>query len=546
MSLGILTRPGAGLSLGFRWIQRLDGLVRLAVPDPGNPKRAVVVLYAEKRRVYEALLIDVSSGRIIWRREVANGGYGSPTFFKDLVVVHSRFTGITALGKEDGTVAWQYMSKSRVRSTLVAYGSLLVFSAGNELLGLDPEGRVAMCVPVPRVFMFGAPVQYGEHWLTLATSPHAHGESRICLLCLSPAHGEVWSVDLGPGGIASSDTSGILVIGDVATIAGDHVICAVDISKGEVVWRRPVSGLGQRHICTSHCDMIFSTTVDGHVRALSTAGTVKWERILSEHGIWSPASIMGDRVLVPSEGVLYVLDGETGRTLQQIPVGQCPYSAVTFSGDIALLGGGDPPYWGLLFGFDVLTKPKHDVICSLAQQRRYSDVERSIDLVLQVSGHMEEISDVFIDFSTIGGNARQGPAQRDGDRFTFVVAPGSGYRWGTYALPIVLTVGSKELQQTVLLVLDEIRTVPARVLLSGFEGIRQKQADWSGAALMAAVRNHHGDPVEQGKMREMVDAIRERAGYLPFDTWRIITRRALSTRAKCVEELPEFDYLSEE
>ena len=79
-----------------------------------------------------------------------------------------------------------------------------------------------------------------------------------------------------------------------------------------------------------------------------------------------------------------------------------------------------------------------------------------------------------------------------------------------------------------------------RVLVPGYTDVVQEEMDWSGAALMAAVRRQYGDDVDQGAMRDMIDSIRDRSGYLPFDTWRIIARRALSTSARRTSELPEF------
>lgn len=38
----------------------------------------------------------------------------------------------------------------------------------------------------------------------------------------------------------------------------------------------------------------------------------------------------------------------------------------------------------------------------------------------------------------------------------------------------------------------------------------------------------------------MIDAVRNLSGYEPFQTWRIILRRVLSSQAQNKEELPEF------
>lgn len=44
----------------------------------------------------------------------------------------------------------------------------------------------------------------------------------------------------------------------------------------------------------------------------------------------------------------------------------------------------------------------------------------------------------------------------------------------------------------------------------------------------------------QKSIREMVDAVRDLSGYEPFQTWRIILRRVLTSQAQNKQELPEF------
>jgi hypothetical protein len=285
---------------------------------------------------------------------------------------------------------------------------------------------------------------------------------------------------------------------------------------------------------------VFYTTVDGRVGAFTCDGAALWERHLSHQGIWSPPSLLGDRVAVICNGLLQLLNGATGALVQQIAVGHCPYSAVTFAGERAFLGGGDPPYHGMLIGFDVQVDAVQPLSCSFTQQRRMIGKEDAIDLVLQVSGASASIDRIVVDFSALDGPANAVAQARDGDRFMFNVTPGPGQRWGAYALPVVIETALGRRVATALLEFDHPAPGPRRAILPGFDDIVQEEPDWSGAALMAAMRRRYGDAVEQRDMREMVDAVRERAGYLPFDTWRIVARRALSTSAKTVSEMDEF------
>ena len=52
--------------------------------------------------------------------------------------------------------------------------------------------------------------------------------------------------------------------------------------------------------------------------------------------------------------------------------------------------------------------------------------------------------------------------------------------------------------------------------------------------------NANGNVSSQKNIREMIDAVRDLSGYEPFQTWRIILRRVLTSQAKSQQELPEF------
>jgi hypothetical protein len=393
---------------------------------------------------------------------------------------------------------------------------------------------------VPRAFLFGQPARWRNGWLTLATMTAGTGESRVVLLHLDERGAVLWNRDLGPGSIASSDTSGFVSAEDRIFVAGPDALFAIDAQSGGLIWRQPIAALAHRHTCVDDGRRLFYTTVEGHVGAVTREGAPLWERSLSAQGIWSPASVLGDRIVVPGNGLLHLLDATSGALIQQIAVGQCPYSALTFCGNRALLGGGDPPYWGMLIGFDVQADSRQGLTCAFAQQRRVAQADRPLDLVLQVSGCEEPIRRVSVDFSPLEGPASCAPDYREGDRFIFTVQPGPGQRWGAYALPVEVETSRAIYVSTAFLDLDDPSTGPRRVLLPGYTDVVQEEMDWSGAALMAAVRRQYGDDVDQGAMRDMIDSIRDRSGYLPFDTWRIIARRALSTSARRTSELPEF------
>ena len=55
------------------------------------------------------------------------------------------------------------------------------------------------------------------------------------------------------------------------------------------------------------------------------------------------------------------------------------------------------------------------------------------------------------------------------------------------------------------------------------------------------IQHYHGQSiVPQREIRDMVDYVRTRANYEPFNVWRIMLRRVLSSSARTVTELPEY------
>jgi hypothetical protein len=85
------------------------------------------------------------------------------------------------------------------------------------------------------------------------------------------------------------------------------------------------------------------------------------------------------------------------------------------------------------------------------------------------------------------------------------------------------------------------KPLPSRVYLQNIPDIVQEKPNYSGAAIAATLKSMHGDSIpEQKNIRDMIDAARELSGYEPFQTWRILLRRILTSKAQNIQELPEF------
>ena len=543
-----LARGGADRARGvrLRWLQSLEGLVRVPIVDVHHSDWGYVITYVEKRRTYEALSFRVANGKIRWRREVTNGGYGAPAQRGSQLIVLSGFTNVEALDTVTGRPLWRHTTASRIRSPVAVIDDQIVVTSGPTLYGLDEGGEIERAVTVTGVFFFGLCAR-GEKGaiLTLGTKAGEGAEtSRIYLFAVGN-EGVHWITDLGEGNVASSDTCGVQRVDDSVYVTSPGAVWSINVNNGDINWRSPLPGIGHRSICTSSDSRLFATTVEGHVTCYdSTDGTIRWSRLLSAEGIWMPASVFGSCVAICAGGYLWLLDIDDGSPLQKVPVGQTPYSACSLHGETMLIGAGDPPYLGLLIALDLVPENANAPRAVLERPCRAEPESEVMELVVSVEGvDSRRIESVVMDLSPIGDSPSAEPYAADSKRsvFRFLAEPGVGRRNGVYALPVrVLMVDGEEMQFLVGLELTASTELPQRVLLADVTMEMQEQPNYSGAACMQALRGLYGEDLNQAELRRMVDAVLEKSGYLPFDAWRIITRRLLLGHASHLEELPEF------
>jgi outer membrane protein assembly factor BamB len=527
--------------LGLAWVRYLNGLVRTPVLDPRHPDRAYVLIYDEKRRRYDIEAFRKADGSRIWTAAVPNGGYGTPAVRGDQLIVLSRFTEVTALSTEDGRELWTFHTDQRVRSAVVVIDDLAFASAGGTIVGLDRAGRTAYEAHAPGAFFFGAVAAGPEGSILSLGTRHERGTSRLFVWAFDRQGRLTWRHDLGTSSVASADTSGVRSSDGVVYVGADGAVFAIDAADGSLRWRSKIEGAAFRAVCVLDGERVYATTIDGYLAAFDRAtGAERWSKFLTTEGIWMPASVSADRVFVVAAGVLQAFDPATGLRLQELAVGESPYSACVLTEDHLLLGGGDPPYHGLLLGFALRTDDARDVRCQLERELFIIRPGDTIDLSVTVTGHAGPVQELTVDLRSLDGPGESRPLRRDGATFAFTVAPGPGRRWGTYALPVTIDVDGQRIVRTLRLVLENDDSMPRRVLLTDVPRVVQEKPNYSGAAIMQAVRALHGDDVEQVDMRRTVDAILEKArDYSPFQIWRIIARRALLSGARKPEELPE-------
>ncbi len=131
-------------------------------------------------------------------------------------------------------------------------------------------------------------------------------------------------------------------------------------------------------------------------------------------------------------------------------------------------------------------------------------------------------------------------------KFAFQIALDTLLSSGNHVLPVhVVLEDGTTFDRTLVIAVPCRRALPGAAELDIHPVVNQEGPLLSGAAIASTVLAQHGGRfVTQNAVRTMVDAVRERSGYEAFQTWRILLRRILTSKALAVEELPEFRTLA--
>ena len=538
--------------LTMRWSRRIPSLVRVPLFS-AELHKGFVVSYKEKTREYLLHKFDPDTGAIDWETNLVNGGYGSPAVGRTVVAVPTKFTDISGVDIQTGKVRWVFHGKARVRSAVAidSFGAF-IFSAGDTLYRVDESGTVLSEFTKSEHFLYGLPVHVANLFVTMATRTNKAGRSEITIIAFRDDGTEAWQQQCGDGQIISSDTAGICVHEGQIYCCGKNALYCLYTTSGGVAWKSDFdeSDIVGRQIPTLSNDYstIYLASVGGNTYALnSKTGAQKW--VFRGNSIANtPVSILGDLVAVSVDGMVHLLDGETGVPFDQIPTGHSPYSSQSVFNGKVYLGGGDPPYHGRLYCFDLVSRElQRSYICNLNGVGANDEAEKFF-LQLEVTNTSSEISTVILDASAISEGVSNGatreisPKSRDGNHFVFEVPIRATIVAGLYVVDMYVKLrDGGTVCRTGLVTIDRKTPMPSRVLLSNIQPITQEGALLSGASVMQMVQSYFDIPLtQQSEIRGMVDYITEKSDYEPFNVWRIALRRALSANARSAQELPEY------
>lgn len=75
----------------------------------------------------------LNDGETVWESNVVNGGYGTSSVVKNIVLILKEFNGIAAFNKIDGTLLWEFSGEDRIRSSINIIDDNIVFSCGGDI-----------------------------------------------------------------------------------------------------------------------------------------------------------------------------------------------------------------------------------------------------------------------------------------------------------------------------------------------------------------------------------------------------------------------------
>lgn len=524
------------------WVQKINGLVRVAIFDEVD-SRAFVVVFIEKQNQYSLIAFDTTNGKIQWTSIVRNGGYGSPALIEDTVVFPTNFTNIVAFSKLNGELKWEFETKCRIRSPINIIEDSIYFSSGNEIFALNPKGQLVNKWEKEGAFFYGTIDIINGMIISLGTFENDKGESTVKIFAFYKNGKLLYEIPLYLGPIISADTSGIVWQKNIGFVGGDNCIISFDGENGRIRWVSKVHGFAGRQICTVNNEYIYYVTQSGIIGALQTSnGAHAWNIKTNDDALVAPISMLGTNLIVLADAHLNIFKSSSGELIQKIPVGHSPYSMVSLSKEYAILGAGEPPHNGLLIGLKLKDELKENFICSVSLSNAYIE-NASFNLLLSIFNTPNSVLRVELDGALFNlKNLVEGEKISD-TSFAFKLPIPPTMCSGDYVMPLYLHLDSgKSISRLVAVKLQRKHTLPSKAYLNHIPDIVQEQPKFSGAAIGVAIKKLYGDVcIKQTDMRDMVEASLSKANYASHEIWRLIFRRILTSKARKVNELPEFN-----
>jgi hypothetical protein len=266
-------------------------------------------------------LIDLTSGVLRWRTELAARSGGSPVLLvadhgpvPGLVVAAEEERKLVALDLRTGEPRWRYTVPRGGRFALRRHGRLLyVASSDNQLSAVDMEdGSLVWRFPDRTQFHLPPAIE-GE---TLIVPGGRPGKSDGRMYALDAFSGElVWDTHLDGGALTAAITAELTVMVPVRS-GRRYDLVALDIPSGEQLWRLPCRGWAETCALMALDDAFIVNAAGGTLRSLGARdGQTRWTTVLGpacsdDVPLNLRVSLRGGALFVPADTVYLVRPGD--------------------------------------------------------------------------------------------------------------------------------------------------------------------------------------------------------------------------------------------
>jgi outer membrane protein assembly factor BamB len=326
-----------------------------------------LITYCDVTKTYAYRRITVK-GDVVWQHSVPSGGYASAVHDDeyDLVCGPTLYHGHTLLDWSTGAEVRRLDLQRRVRGTALSlgHGRFLAF-AGNRVHTFGVTGPVEVNEFSQHSF-FGNPIMHDE--LVLSMAGHRVGEATTTVITgvdrttLDVA----WESELATDFVPSAEVSGLTAVdGDVVVNLPKGTVARVNGRDGRTKWMATLPVLGRAPVVyrcrptvgmapTGERPSVVVTGLRGEVYRLDAdTGEIVWAALPDlSAGIWSPALILDDSVVVHSGVFLLGLDCLDGSIKSATPIGFDAYTQPVLIDGKIFICGGDPPHDGYLLAID--------------------------------------------------------------------------------------------------------------------------------------------------------------------------------------------------
>jgi len=263
----------------------------------------------------ELMALDVKNGRALWNWQGNGAIHATPALKSGKVVIGSVDSTISCLSATDGTLLWQQ------KTTAPVLGSALIHRRTVYIGNGDGRFQALNLRNGKEKWIFDEGDGYIETKPVYAHGKVMYGAWDGAFYALSARTGELqWKWQDGSKGLLYSPAAcwPVIVDNKAFIVAPDRVMTAIDLSKGQTLWRKSGHKVRESIGLSEDGEHVFARTMqDSVISVLSTGDTFQldWARHIGFGYDIAPNALIekdGFIFFATDNGSVYCLNGNNG------------------------------------------------------------------------------------------------------------------------------------------------------------------------------------------------------------------------------------------